>query len=143
MIPPSDPRLSLVTLGARRLPELRAFYERLGFPVAFASEEYCSFLLGGVVLALWPIAQLTAESGGPTGAPTGFTLAWNVDTRDQVDPTYARAVAAGATVVSPPEDREWGGRSAYVADPEGNRWEIAWAPGMGFDERGAVTHFGT
>jgi len=33
-------------------------------------------------------------------------------------------------------------RSGYIADPEGNRWEIAWAPGAAFDERGALTSFG-
>jgi len=38
-------------------------------------------------------------------------------------------VAAGARVVGAPVDREWGGYSGYVADPEGNRWEIAWLPG--------------
>jgi uncharacterized glyoxalase superfamily protein PhnB len=41
-----------------------------------------------------------------------------------------------------PVDRDWGGRSGYFADPEGNRWEVAWAPGMEFDVRGAVTRFG-
>jgi uncharacterized glyoxalase superfamily protein PhnB len=51
-------------------------------------------------------------------------------------------VAAGATPVAEPVDREWGGRSAYIADPEGNRWEIAWAPSAGLDERGALTSFG-
>lgn len=38
-------------------------------------------------------------------------------------------MAAGARVVGAPVDREWGGYSGYVADPEGNRWEIAWLPG--------------
>jgi uncharacterized protein len=31
--------------------------------------------------------------------------------------------------VAAPTEREWGGYSAYVADPE-IRWEIAWAPGL-------------
>jgi catechol 2,3-dioxygenase-like lactoylglutathione lyase family enzyme len=35
-----------------------------------------------------------------------------------------------------------GGRSGYFADPEDKRWEIAWAPGAIFDERGAVVSFG-
>jgi len=39
--------------------------------------------------------------------------------------------------------RFWGGRSGYIADPEGNRWEIAWAPGLALDERGAVLRFGS
>ena len=45
-------------------------------------------------------------------------------------PGFAAAVAAGATPVADATDGSWGGRSAFVADPEGNRWEIAWAPGI-------------
>ncbi|MET8262029.1 hypothetical protein [Micromonospora sp. NPDC005205] len=30
----------------------------------------------------------------------------------------------------------------YIADPEGNRWEIAWAGTARFDERGALLSFG-
>jgi uncharacterized protein len=51
---------------------------------------------------------------------------------------FDAAVAAGARSVAPPQDREWGGRSGYVSDPEDNRWEIAWAPGFQLTETGAV-----
>ena len=66
-----------------------------------------------------------------------------MDERDQVDEVVrghgARRAPArsGRSSIDP-----WGGRSGYVADPEGNRWEIAWAPGLMFDERGAVLGFG-
>ena len=45
---------------------------------------------------------------------------------------------AGAAVTKAPEDAVLGGRSAYFADPEGNLWEVAWAPMFKFDERGAL-----
>jgi uncharacterized protein len=67
----------------------------------------------------------------------------NVGTADAVDAAFAGAVAAGARAVAEPQDRSWGGRSGYIADPEGNRWEIAWALGLVFDERGAVLRFGS
>jgi catechol 2,3-dioxygenase-like lactoylglutathione lyase family enzyme len=71
-----------------------------------------------------------------------LTLACNVDSPEQVDAAFAAAVAAGATPVAEPVARDWGGRSGHFADPEGNRWEIAWAPGAEFDDRGALTSFG-
>jgi catechol 2,3-dioxygenase-like lactoylglutathione lyase family enzyme len=71
-----------------------------------------------------------------------LTLACNVDSPEQVEAAFAAAVAAGATPVAEPVARDWGGRSAYFADPEGNRWEIAWAPSAEFDDRGALTSFG-
>jgi uncharacterized glyoxalase superfamily protein PhnB len=100
-----------------------------------------------VVLALFPLAELAEEAAPgvapPAGGWSGMTLAINVDDRDAVDPAFAAAVAAGATVVAEPVDRVWGGRSRYIADPEGNRWEIVWARDVEFDERGAVTRFGS
>ena len=140
-------RLSVVTIGVHDLPRERAFYRALGFTVSQeVGDGFCAFVVGGVVLALFPLDQLAEEAAPgaepPAGGWSGMTLAINVDDRDAVDPAFAAAVAAGATVVAEPVDRVWGGRSGYIADPEGNRWEIVWAPGVEFDERGAVTRFG-
>lgn len=135
-------RLSVVTLGARDLDRLRAFYVGLGWQPTVTTDDFAAFLLGGVVLALWPIELLAHESGVGTGPPSGSTLALNVESRDEVDAVQDAWLAAGATPVREPADQPWGGRSGYVADPEGNRWEIAWAPGLVLDTRGAVTRFG-
>jgi|GraSoi2013_115cm_1033766.scaffolds.fasta_scaffold315158_1 PhnB protein len=40
------------------------------------------------------------------------------------DAVFARAVKAGATVVSPVEDKEYGWRVGRIADPFGHHWEI-------------------
>lgn len=139
-------RLSVVTLGARDLPRLRRFYRGLGWEELPSGDDgWTGFLLGGVLLALYPLDELAAEAAPDAPAPTGWsgiTLACNVDSSQQVDTAFGAAVAAGATVVAEPVDRSWGGRSAYIADPEGNRWEIAWAPSARFDSRGALTAFG-
>src|SRR5215471_21527748 len=42
-----------------------------------------------------------------------------------VDATFARAVAAGATPLGEPTDRHYGERAGFVSDPFGNRWYIA------------------
>jgi PhnB protein len=44
---------------------------------------------------------------------------------DDVDAHYARARAAGATVVGEPEDQPHGDRSYRAMDPEGHRWIFA------------------
>jgi PhnB protein len=43
---------------------------------------------------------------------------------DDVDATYARALAAGATSESEPEDKPYGHRNAGVVDRNGNTWWI-------------------
>jgi catechol 2,3-dioxygenase-like lactoylglutathione lyase family enzyme len=136
--------LTVVTLGARDMSTLRAFYRALGWRENDGSDDgYTSFTLGGVRLALYPIALLAAEAAAGErvvqGAWNGVTLALNVADRTDVDNAFAAALDAGARSVGPPTEREWGGYSGYFADPEGNRWEIAWAPGfIDFDE-GAAT----
>jgi len=43
---------------------------------------------------------------------------------DDVDTVYAAALAAGGSSLQAPEDQDYGGRSAGVADPEGNLWSF-------------------
>jgi PhnB protein len=54
------------------------------------------------------------------GSPTGIYLY----IRD-VDETFRKAVAAGATVIRPLEDMFWGDRTGSVLDPFGHKWDLA------------------
>jgi uncharacterized glyoxalase superfamily protein PhnB len=44
---------------------------------------------------------------------------------EDVDAHFARAKAAGARIVSEPQDGFWGGRIYRALDHEGHRWEIS------------------
>ncbi|MEM1417100.1 MAG: VOC family protein [Myxococcota bacterium] len=44
---------------------------------------------------------------------------------DDVDAHHARALAAGATIATEPEDQPHGDRSYRATDPEGHRWIFA------------------
>jgi uncharacterized glyoxalase superfamily protein PhnB len=68
----------------------------------------------------------------------GFTLAHNVGSEDEVRAVVDRAVAAGATVVKEPQPADFGGLQAYLADPAGVVWEIAYNPGLRFLDDGSV-----
>jgi predicted lactoylglutathione lyase len=51
-----------------------------------------------------------------------------VDTPDEVDRLTEQMRHAGARVTKEPVDAEFfTGRSAYLCDPEGNYFEIAWS----------------
>ena len=53
-----------------------------------------------------------------------FEIALYVDTFDEVDAAFARAVRNGAVPILDPELEPWGQRTCYIADPEGNLIEI-------------------
>lgn len=120
--------LSFVTLGADDVSVLRRFYSAL-WPEKMSSPdgEYVAYDLGGVTLTLWPLTNLAREAHADWPGRGGFAMAINLASRDDVAPALEEARKAGAQVWAP-EDRDWGGFTGYFADPEGNRWEIAWAP---------------
>ncbi len=136
-------RVSIVTLGVRDLASMRAFYRGLGWHEGISTEGFAAFNTGGAVLALFPLDDLardahTAAPPGESGGFKGVTLALNVEEKAQVDKVIAEVRAAGGRVAKEPIDADWGGRSAYFSDPEGNLWEVAWMPGSSFDERGGL-----
>lgn len=127
----SAPLANLITLGARDLPTLRNFYRALGWPQIMDDGEFVAFELRGIVLALFPLAQLARDGNTEPEPATGgirFTIGVMVDSADEVDRLTEQMRAAGARVTKEPVDAEFfTGRSAYLCDPEGNYFEIAWA----------------
>ena len=53
-----------------------------------------------------------------------FELALYVDTFEEVDVEYKKAIDKGANSVLEPTTEPWGQRTCYIADPEGNLIEI-------------------
>ncbi|MGH2831129.1 MAG: VOC family protein [Actinomycetota bacterium] len=135
--------MSLVTIGAHDLQSLRRFYAALGWKESPGSQPgWAAFQTGGAILSLFPFEELAADAEIPPPVRResfrGVTLAVNVDHPADVDAAITDARRAGGQILKEPCDAEWGGRSAYFADPEGNVWEVAWLPGSSFDERGAL-----
>ena len=128
-----EQRLSLVTLGVADLPRARAFYEGvLGWKVAASPPGVVFFDLDGMVLALFPHADLAQDMmlGKPTlsGGYEGFSLAQNLRSEHEVDALFAHLRHHGSAIVKPPQRTEWGGYAGYFADPDGHKWEVAYNP---------------
>lgn len=135
-------RVNLITLGVDDVARATAFYERLGFALACeASTAQVSFFeLDNIVLALFARADLADDAaiGDDGGRFKAVALAINLAGRVEVDRAMAAAEAAGAAIVRPPREADWGGYSGYFADPDGNLWELAWNPYLPLDEEGRM-----
>jgi uncharacterized protein len=132
-------RLSLVTLGVADIGRARAFYEKLGFVPARASQGDVAFYqLSGVVLALYPRDKLADDAtvANDGAGFDGVTLAQNLESPEAVDAALDFAVSCGATLKKPGQKAFWGGYSGYFADPDGHLWEIAHNPFFGTDADG-------
>ena len=103
-----------------------AFYtETLGLELNHRSGPYAQLRTGVTRLAFYERSAMTETLGVPLSAPPpdapAFELGFFVA---NVDNAYAELVVSGAEAVTPPADRAWGQRTAYVRDPDGNLIEL-------------------
>jgi len=137
-----EQRLSLVTLAVADLARATAFYEALGWRRGMRQAEGVSFFqAGGVIVSLYPRANLAADSGvAPAGSGFGgIVLAYNTRDKAEVDSVLAEASRAGGRITRPAADAAWGGYSGCFADRDGHLWEVAWNPDFTIGPDGAVT----
>ena len=137
-----EPRLDVITLAVADLERGLAFYRSLGLEskgitgTNWKDEEtgangaIAMFELeGGLLLNLYPRADLAKDAAIPVGPPQSgeFSLAQLVRSRDEVDGLLEKAASAGAAV-TPAHERPWGIYSGYFRDLDGHLWEIIWHP---------------
>jgi PhnB protein len=78
---------------------------RIGDSVIFVSDEFPGM----------------SAAPTPGATPSAYLFLYTED----VDTTFSRAVAAGATVTMPVTDMFWGDRYGKVTDPFGHSWGVA------------------
>jgi PhnB protein len=126
-IPEGYPRVSpyLVVDGAQKAIEfyvtVLGFSERMRMPGPDGRIGHAELQLGDSVVMLadeFPEMGIKAP-GAYGGSPVSLTVYV-----EDVDATFEKATAAGATVVRPLENQFYGDRSATWDDPFGHRWTI-------------------
>lgn len=137
-----EQRLTIVGLGVNDLQTSSDFYENaFGWKRLPSSNENIIFMqLNGILLSLYAREELAKDAGvSPIGSGfKGFSLAHNARSREEVDTLLATLDSKGVEIVKSPEEVFWGGYSGYVADPDGNLWEIAHNPFLALNEKGDV-----
>ncbi len=137
-----EQRLSIITLAVKNLEVAASFYkDKFGWnPQPIDSDDIYFFHLNGLLLGLYPLDK-TIEDATVTisgGEYHPFTLAYNTRSETEVDEIFTEMKAKGVKIIKEPEKVFWGGYSGYIADPDGNLWEIAYNPFMKMDDRGNV-----
>jgi uncharacterized glyoxalase superfamily protein PhnB len=74
-----------------------------------------------VVDSVITLGEPSVHAGSPRAGVSSMLYVYV----DDVDGHYARARAAGATIVVGLADRPWGDRTYQAADPEGHQWTFA------------------
>jgi uncharacterized glyoxalase superfamily protein PhnB len=109
--------ISAITLATHDMPRAVRFYHSLGFEVLYGGEasSFTSFRAGGGYL------NLIAQGEDKRWSWWGRVIFHVQD----VDATYARAIAAGHQPSTTPRDAEWGERYFHLTDPDGHELSFA------------------
>lgn len=136
-------RITIICLGVTNMERAIRFYkDGLGFqttetrydpPVIFFDTDQ------GIKLELFPVDLLAKDinADNPPSIRSGFsgiTLAYNVNSKEEVHQIIALAKESGAVIEKEPQDVFWGGYHAYFSDPDGYYWEVAYNPELIVEE---------
>ena len=132
-----EQRLTLITLGVADLKQSKEFYiDGLGWEATEISTEEIIFIeMNGFFLSLYPHDVLAKDANVQEDRSNfrGFSLAYNISRLSQVDEVLNFAQKAGAKLIKPAQEANWGGYSGYFSDPDGFLWEVA--HGASFDPK--------
>ncbi|NCC13778.1 MAG: glyoxalase, partial [Spirochaetia bacterium] len=112
------------------MPTMIRFYrDVLGFEIKETEDSSNVYLIKDGTLFLMygreDFGKLTNRTYAYVQGFNGHAeLALSVDTFDEVDQEYAKAIERGAVSILEPTTEPWGQRTCYLADPEGNLIEI-------------------
>jgi predicted lactoylglutathione lyase len=136
------PRLNIVTLDVKNLKRSNEFYQNsLGWAPTKDNDDNIKFYAqGGIIVGLYPLEKFAedAEISPERSGFSGITLSINLDSKEAVDQLYKKIIENDGKSLVKLRDTFWGGYDCYFADPDGNAWEIAWAPFWEFDEQGSL-----
>lgn len=131
-------KLSIITLGVADFQRALNFYEKgLGWKKSAKSmDDLALFPLGGMVLGLYPLHDLTADTtlNYQPSEFSGITIAYNAKSEEEVDQVLKTVQDLGATIVKPAQKVFWGGYSGYFKDLDGYIFEVAHNPFWPLDE---------
>ena len=134
-------RIGLITLACRDVERMAGFFRELGWPETPESDEnHRTFqCTNGVVIGLYAAAHYEPHFGPPASGFRAFTLCVNLESFDECRQVYETLQQIeGVELLDAPTEAFWGGGFSW-RDPEGNVWDVAWAKGTTFDERGGVS----
>ena len=129
--------MTFITLGVEDIKQSIDFYEnKFGWKRSELSNESIIFYdLNGTHLALYDREELAKDVNvDPLGNGfRSFTMAYNTRSEKEVDDLIENLRKQGVQVIKEPQKVFWGGYSSYIADPDGNLWEIAFNPYLKLD----------
>lgn len=122
-------KISAMSLFVEDLQEARSFYQEVfDVPVVYEDPVSAAVKFDNLIVNLLQVSEAPTlvGQGSVAGPDAGsrFQLSIWVDDVDEVCRDLEKR---GVTLLSRPEDKDWGMRVATFTDPAGHSWEVAQA----------------
>ena len=122
-------KINMIGVITSQLKVMTDFYrDALGFKIKEQFENFVEFENEGVRFALSThqvMSQATTHSSyREKKQGHSFELGFELKTTREVDDTYQVLIQKGATPIKAPANMDWGQRTAFFADPDGNIHEL-------------------
>lgn len=138
-------KITCICLGVKNMEKAIKFYrDGLGYKTHCKENNppVCFFDTPGTKFELYPLDLLIKdidENSLKIGSGfSGFTLAYNVEKKEDVDKVIELVKNAGGKIIKEPQNVFWGGYHAYFSDLDNYLWEVVWGPDFQFDENGLL-----
>ena len=120
-------KLTATVIFVNDLKACMTFYQDfLGLETLFTDEVSAAYKMEDhdfVLLETSAAVEMVGEEALSLDKGNGHRMMLCIEVED-VDATYKTLTAKGLTFIKPPKSQDWGRRTAYFADPEGNIWEL-------------------
>lgn len=114
--------LDYVILLCEDIPRMRLFYHAvLGFPIYRGNEEWVEMNVGATLLTLRKRGR--PYDGAKLSGSAGIQLAFRV-APGEIEECHRELIQKQVEILDPPRDMEYGHRTLFFKDPEGNILEI-------------------
>ena len=114
--------IDYVILLCEDMARMKAFYhEILGFPIHRDWENWLEMRVGEILLTLRPRGR--PYDGGKAADSAGIQLAFRV-APNEVNTCYSELLQNKVDIIEEPRDWDYGHRTLFFKDPDGNILEI-------------------
>lgn len=122
-------QIKFVGLFTEQLAEMKEFYTSvLGFKIVTELESYIEFCDQPIRFAICERKIMRQVIGDPIynvpATGTCFELAFECDSREQLDHRYEKLIGQGARAVKQPSVMPWNQYAGFFADPDGHVHEL-------------------
>lgn len=126
------PKVNMINFGVKCLETSKHFYTHvLGWsPLDLGEKNYAVFSFGSFQLGLYPLEDFedSIKIKKTASKFNGIALSINMHHIADIKPLLNKTLSSGGTIIQNIQATHWGGKNAFISDPDGYLIELVYNP---------------